>query len=107
VKGCILAGFCSSEGLGNLNNYIHPESAYYYYWGFSYEGGCSSSGLAVSKLGDVVECEADLSAGVLRWFKNGALLKECKTPQSMQGKPAYLSIVMFNAGDEVEVSSEL
>ncbi len=75
AKACILAGFCSNEGLGNLNNYNHPESAYYYCWGFFYEGGNSNSGLAVSKFGDAVECEADLSAGVLRWFRNGVLLR--------------------------------
>jgi hypothetical protein len=26
----IMVGFCTGAGLGDINNYLHPESAYYY-----------------------------------------------------------------------------
>ena len=52
----------------------------------------------------MIICEADLGAGVLRWKRNGNPLKECAVPPQMKGKTAYLSILMGDDGDEVEVS---
>jgi hypothetical protein len=69
-----------------------------------YEGGsCSGIGVA-SGAGDVVEAEAELGAGVLRWWRNGALLKESAVPQQMKGKTAYISIIMHYTGSEVDLS---
>ena len=97
-------GFCTNAGLGNINNYRHPESAYYYCRGYIWEGGNRTDGFPASDVGDVIICEADSAAGVLRWKRNGNPLKECAVPPQMKGKTAYLSIIMYYAGDEVEVS---
>jgi hypothetical protein len=37
----IMVGFCTEEGLGITENYIHAGSAYLYCWdiGYLYEGG--------------------------------------------------------------------
>ena len=100
----IMVGFCTNAGLGNDRNFDHPESAYYYCYGYIYEGGNRTDGFPKSDVGDVIICEADLGAGVLRWKRNGNPLKECAVPPQMKGKTAYLSILMWNDGDEVEVS---
>jgi hypothetical protein len=36
-----MVGFCTEKGLGNINNYQHAESAYYYCLGagYLYKGG--------------------------------------------------------------------
>ena len=70
-----------------------------------FEGGNWTDGFPKSGDGDVIICEADLGAGVLRWKRNGNPLKECAVPPQMKGKTAYLSIIMCNDGDEVEVLS--
>jgi hypothetical protein len=97
-------GFCTNAGLGNTRNHLHPESAYYDCRGYIYEGGKYTFGFPQSGVGDVIICEADLGAGVLRWKRNGNPLKECAVPPQMKGKTAYLSILMIHDGDEVEVS---
>ena len=100
-----MVGFCTNAGLGNTYNFQHPESAYYVcHWGRIFEGGNGTSGFPASDVGDVIICEADLGAGVLRWKRNGNPLKECAVPPQMKGKTAYLSIIMLYDGDEVEVS---
>jgi hypothetical protein len=43
--------------------------------------------------GDVFE--ADLSAGVLRWWRNGDLLNECSVPEQMKDKTTFLYISLF------------
>jgi hypothetical protein len=97
-------GFCTNAGLGNSSNNHHPETAYYYCWGWIYEGGKKTDGFPESGVGDVIICEADLASGKLRWHRNGNTSKECAVPAQMKGKTAYLSIVMYNTGDEVLVS---
>jgi hypothetical protein len=67
-----------------------------------YEGGTYSSIGVKSGEGDVVE--AELRAGVLRWWRNGALLKESAVPQQMKGKAAYISLIMHYTGSEVDLS---
>jgi hypothetical protein len=99
----IMIGFCTSAALGNKDNLNHAESAYYSCLGSFYEGG-TNIGLAQSGVGDVIECEADLLAGVMCWLRNGNTLKECKVPSQMQEKTVFLSISMSHAGDEVEMS---
>jgi hypothetical protein len=74
---CLLIGFCTSAGLGVVYNYSQPESAYYCCSGSMYEGGTYSV-IGESGEGDVVE--AELGAGLLRWWRNGALLKEIAVP---------------------------
>jgi hypothetical protein len=76
----LMIGFCTSAGLGIGNNQGQPESAYYFCGGYMREGGAQSSIGVVSTVGDVVEAEAELGAGVLRWWRNGALLKESAVP---------------------------
>jgi hypothetical protein len=99
-----MVGFCTSAGLGVVNDYGQPESAYYYCNGQMWEGGtCSDIGMK-SGVGDVVEAEAELGAGVLRWWRNGALLKESAVPQQMKGKTAFLSIIMRYAVSEADLS---
>ena len=73
-------------------------------YGQIWEGGKYTNGFPKSDVGDVIICEADLGAGVLRWKRNGNPLKECAVPPQMKGKTAYLSIIMYDDGDEVEVS---
>lgn len=58
----------------------------------------------MSKGGDTIECEADLEIGLLRWRRNGLILKDLGVPEKMRGKGVYLSLIMTNPGDEVEVS---
>jgi hypothetical protein len=82
----IYIGFCTSAGLGKFTNYNHPESAYYNCGGYFYEGGVSKNDVKASRTGDVIECEADLLAGRLRWSKSNntlkdELIKECALPQ--------------------------
>lgn len=74
-------GFCTQAGLGNLSNYKHAESAYYYCYGYVYAGGVENGGIAQSGDGNVVECIADLFAGTMRWWSKEKLLKEYKIPQ--------------------------
>jgi hypothetical protein len=40
----------------------------------------------------------------VRWWRNGALLKESAVPQQMKGKTAYISIIMHYTGSEVDLS---
>ncbi len=61
-----MVGFCTNAGLGNSDNHAHPESVYYYCWGMISEGVKCATGFAVSDVGDVIICEADLAAGKLR-----------------------------------------
>jgi hypothetical protein len=98
----LLIGFCTSTGLGVVSNYNKLESAYYYCYGQMYEGGTYNS-VGASGVGDVVEAEAELGAGVLRWWRNGALLKESAVPQQMKGKTAFLSLIMYFTGSEADL----
>jgi hypothetical protein len=86
------------------SNHYQPESAYYYCYGWMYEGGTESSIGVKSGEGDVVEAEAELGTGVLRWWRNGALLKESAVPQQMKGKTAFLSLLMLYTGSEADLS---
>jgi hypothetical protein len=100
----LMVGFCTSAGLGVERNFDKPESAYYGCSGWMYEGGTVSKFDVASGAGDVVEAEAELGTGLLRWWRNGELLKECALPQHMKGKTAFLSLSMFHTGDEVDLS---
>ena len=71
----IFVGFCTNAGLGNMTSYGQPESAYYFSAGEIYEGGNRSDGFPKSGEGDVIICEEDLASGVLRWKRNGKMLK--------------------------------
>jgi hypothetical protein len=100
----ILVGFCTDSVLGIINNFQQRESAYYNCNGYFLEGGRGVGGLSATGAGGMIECEADLKAGVLRWSKNGNLFKDCAVPQKMRGKAVFLSILMRDGGEEVEVS---
>jgi hypothetical protein len=100
----LMVGFCTSAGLGVESNYFKPESAYYRCTGGMFEGGTHSGIGVASGAGDVVEAEAELGAGVLRWWRNGALLKESAVPQQMKGKTAFLSLLMYYTGSEANLS---
>jgi hypothetical protein len=100
----LMVGFCTSAGSGVERNYDKPESAYYDCYGGMYEGGTESDIGVVSGVGDVLEAEAELGAGVLRWWRNGALLKESAVPQQMKGKTAFLSLLMPYTGSEADLS---
>jgi hypothetical protein len=58
--------------------------------------------VASSAAGDALECEAELGVGMLRWWKNGNLIKECVVPQQMKGKTVFLSMLMYNVTCEVD-----
>ena len=88
--------------MGNVDNYAHSESAYYNCWGYTYEGS-KETAAKKSSVGDIIECEADLVRNLLIWRNNDEILKECEVPPQMKGKPIYLSILMYNVGDEVDV----
>jgi hypothetical protein len=70
-----MIGFCTNAGLGNRNNNASAESAYYHCSGYFSQAGNYSEFDGLSRVGDVVDCEADLEVGFLRWRKNGALLR--------------------------------
>jgi hypothetical protein len=72
----IVFGFCTNAGLGNRDNFKHPESAYYYSNGGFRKEGKWEEGFPKAAVGDVICCEADLASGVLRWHKNGEMLVE-------------------------------
>jgi hypothetical protein len=51
----IMIGFCTNTSLGNINNYMNQESAYYYCMGFVFVGGVGDHNLYVaSGAGDIV-----------------------------------------------------
>lgn len=56
-----------------------------------------------SQNGDVFELEADLVNDTLRWVKNGSLFKESPLPTSMAGKAVYLTILMDNFDETVDI----
>jgi hypothetical protein len=50
-----MIGFCTNTCLGNINNYMNQESAYYYCMGFVFVGGVDDHNLYVaSGAGDIV-----------------------------------------------------
>lgn len=100
-----MVGFCTDSGLDKGNNYLNPQSAYYYCSGYFWIAGSKSDNSSTTGIRDVLDCEADLKMGVLRWWKNGSVLKECILPQQMNEKCCYLSVIMFNKGDDVDLSS--
>jgi hypothetical protein len=57
----------------------------------------------VSTVGDRVQCEADLANGLLRWWKNSNLIKECAVPLQMKGKNVFYSLLMFYSDSEVDL----
>lgn len=75
-----MIGFCTKNGLGNTYNHNTLESAYYFCGGYFYEGGVQRDNFGSSAIGELLECEADLMKGVLRWWKNGDILNECGVP---------------------------
>jgi hypothetical protein len=73
-----MIGFCTIAGLGHRNFNGKPESFYYECAG-SFSLGVEYIRIdeidGQSRVGDVVDCEADLGAGYLRWRKNGTMLR--------------------------------
>jgi hypothetical protein len=52
---------------------------------------------------DKVICSADLSSGTLSWKKNEELIIERNMPMTMKGKPLFLSLIMCNIENEVDI----
>jgi hypothetical protein len=50
-----------------------------------------------------VECVADLASYKLSWWKKGSLIAECAVPAGMRNKPIYISIILAQTGDEVDL----
>jgi hypothetical protein len=50
-----------------------------------------------------VECVADLASCKLSWWKKGSQIAECAVPAGMRNKPIFVSIILFNTGDEVDL----
>ena len=71
----ILIGFCTNAGLGNRNNNASPESAYYDCAGYFIQAGNYTEFDGASGVGDVIDCEADLELGQLRWRRNGVNIR--------------------------------
>lgn len=101
---CIMLGFCTAAGFGNLNNYNHSESVYYDCGGYVYEGGKESEEIAQSGDSDWIDCRADLFIGMIKWWNNEQLLMQCKLPQGMEHKTLYFSVLMYEAEDVIGIS---
>jgi hypothetical protein len=39
----------------------------------------------------------------LSWWKKGSRIAECAVPTGMRNKPIYISIILYNTGDEVDL----
>jgi hypothetical protein len=52
---------------------------------------------------ETVECVADLASFKLSWWKKGSQIAECAVPTGMRNKPIYISIILFDSGDEVDL----
>jgi hypothetical protein len=100
-----MVGFCTEKGLGNIDNYSHAESVYYYCTGpgFFYEGGSGKQIDYGTVAGETVDCVADLASFKLSWWKKGNQITECFVPARMRNKPIYISIILWNTGDEVDL----
>jgi hypothetical protein len=99
-----LIGFCTEKGLGNINNYLNAESAYYYCGGGTlWSGGSNKKIGIVTVVGETVECVADLVSSKLSWWKEGSQIAECVVPIGMKDKPIYISIILYSTGDEVDL----
>jgi hypothetical protein len=100
-----LIGFCTEKGLGNMNNFNHVESFYYYCYniGYLFEGG-SRREINVSAVnGEVIESVADLVNGRISWLKNGHQFAECIVPVELSSKTLFLSILLFSKDDEIDL----
>jgi hypothetical protein len=53
--------------------------------------------------GETLECVADLASCKLSWWKKGSRIAECDVPAGMRNKPIYISIMLWNTGDEVDL----
>jgi hypothetical protein len=73
-----MIGFCTIAGLGYENFNGRAESFYYECAG-SFSLGLGEEYIQIygrSRVGDVVDCEADLEVGYLRWRKgDGTMLR--------------------------------
>jgi hypothetical protein len=70
-----MIGFCTIAGLGSRNFNGKRESFYYECAGFFSLGEEYIQIDSLSRVEDVVDCEADLEAGYLRWRKNETMLR--------------------------------
>jgi hypothetical protein len=50
-----------------------------------------------------VECVADLANFKLSWWKKGNRIAECAVPTGMRNKSIYISILLFETGEEVDL----
>jgi hypothetical protein len=46
---------------------------------------------------------ADLESCSLSWWKKDSQIAECSVPTGMRNKPIFVSIILFNTGDEVDL----
>jgi hypothetical protein len=46
---------------------------------------------------------ADLVSCKLSWWEKSSQIAECGVPAGMRNKPIYISIILFNTGDEVDL----
>jgi hypothetical protein len=46
---------------------------------------------------------ADLASFKFSWWKKGSQVTECAVPAGMRNKSIYISIILFDSGDEVDL----
>jgi hypothetical protein len=46
---------------------------------------------------------ADLASCKLSWWKNGNEIAKCVVPSGMKNKPIYISVLLYNTGDKVDL----
>jgi hypothetical protein len=46
---------------------------------------------------------ADLASSKLSWWKKGSQIAECAVPIGMRNKAIYISILLYNTGNEVDL----
>lgn len=74
IDSCLMIGICTKKGLGNISNFEHAESIYYFCLdnGRLYEKGVRKDLYGCgSRDGELVECVIDLLEGKISWGKKG------------------------------------
>jgi hydroxymethylpyrimidine pyrophosphatase-like HAD family hydrolase len=101
----ILVGFCTGRGFGNVNNYLHAESVYYYAFngGYLFEGGVKRQALEGSSAGETIHCLADLPNGNFLWLKDKKEVGRCEVPPKMKGRKIYFSALLYSKDDQIDI----
>jgi hypothetical protein len=100
-----MVGFCTEKGLGCINSFANADSVYFHCHdkGSLREGGsCKQINEEVEE-GDLIECVADLPNRKFSWWRNATKFLECRLPTEMKNQVIFISILLCNSGDEVDL----